>query len=225
MSPWASLSIPAPTEAARPGRQRCILDEVIDRTTSPAPSTAKPPRSRPQPPPNPSPTSPSPSTASPGPSAARIALARKLSGPDRAPPAPKHRWTENDDRCPNGHARRPSPTETDALYAEPCERPEEPDFDADEDLDDDLDDDFDDQSLADLIASLRHDTGLANLTDAQLRQHRTAQSTQASAPGETCALCARGAGPTATQPPTTQPSTGDPRPKSPPRPGTGPPEP
>ena len=153
-----------------------------------------------------------------------IALARKLSEPDRAPPGPKpHPTNHCADCCPSARQRRTDSAETDALHAEPCDRPEAPDFDADEGLGDDLDE----QSLADLIASLRHDTGLATLTDSQLRQRRTAQSAQAGTPGESCALCARGAGPTATQPTTTQPSTADPRPlpAPPPRPGTGPPRP
>ncbi len=153
-----------------------------------------------------------------------IALARKLSEPDRAPPGPKpHPTGRCTECCPSARQRRPDCAETDAPnaepWAEPCERPEAPDCDADEDLDDDLDE----QSLADLIASLRHDNGLATLTDAQLRQHRTPQdaseSTQEGVPGEKCSLCARGARPT-----TTKPSTADQRlPTPPPRPGTGPP--
>ncbi len=173
-----------------------------------------------------------------------IALARKLSEPVREAPGPKLRLQE----CPKD--RRPDCAETDAPnaepWAEPCERPEGPDCDADEDLDDDLDE----QSLADLIASLRHDSGLAHLTDAELRQHRTPPSAQESAqegvPSETCGLCAhreaiprmgsvRQSRPTprsgckaAAQPRTVHPTTGDPRPPAPPRPtrpGTGPPRP
>ncbi len=98
-----------------------------------------------------------------------IALARKLSEPAREAPGPKE--------CPK--QRRTASAETDALYAEPCERPEAPDCDAPEDLDEDLDDDLDDQSLTDLIASLRHDTALATLSDAELRQHRTPQDARA----------------------------------------------
>ena len=119
-----------------------------------------------------------------------IALARKLSEPDRAPPSPKpHPADRCDECCPNARQRRTDLAETDALHAEPCERSEAADFDADEDLDDDLDD---------LIATLRHDNGLATLTDARLRQHRTAQSAQAGTPAKNCAPCARGARPTAT---------------------------
>ena len=153
-----------------------------------------------------------------------IALARKLSEPDRAPPGskphPTGRLLEHcaegcTECCPSVRQRRTDLAETDALHAEPCERPEAADFDADEDLDDDLDE----QSLAYLIATLRHDNGLATLTDAQLPQRCTAQSAQAGTPGKNCAPCARGAGPTATQP-----STADPRlPTPPPRAGTGPP--
>ncbi len=154
-----------------------------------------------------------------------IALARKLAEPDRAPareaPGPKLRLNE----CPLGEcpkARHPDRAATDALHAElwaePCERPEGPDCDADEDLDDDLDE----QSLADLIASLRHDTGLATLTDAELWQHRTPPSAQGSAqarvPSETCGLCTRAAGQTNAPPPI-------PAPPLRPRPGTGPPAP
>ncbi len=115
-----------------------------------------------------------------------IALARKLSEPAREAPGPKLRLHE----CPK--QRRADCAETDASdaepWAEPCERAEGPDCDADEDLDDD----FDDQSFADLIASLRHDSGLATLTDAELRQHRTPPSAQAARPMRRCAagLCA-----------------------------------
>ena len=134
-----------------------------------------------------------------------IALARKLSEPAREAPGPKLRL----DECPN--ARRPDRAETDALHAEPwaepCERPEAPDCDADEDLDDDLDG----QSLADLIASLRHDTGLATLSDAELRQHRTPPRTQEGVPSEMCGLCARATRlPAATLP--AHPGTGPPQP-------------
>ncbi len=134
-----------------------------------------------------------------------IALARKLSEPAREAPGPKLRLSE----CPN--ARRPDRAETDARDAEPwaelCERPEAADCDADEDLDDD----FDDQSLAELIASLRHDTGLAHLTDAELRQHRTTPSAQEGVPSEMCGLCVR----RAARPPRARPA----------HPGTGPPPP
>ncbi len=133
-----------------------------------------------------------------------IALARKLSEPAREAPGPKLRLSE----CPN--ARRPDCAETDARdaepWAEPCERPEAADCDADEDLDDD----FDDQSLADLIASLRHDTGLAHLTDAELRQYRTTPSAQEGVPSGMCGLCPRAA-----RPPRARPA----------HPGTGPPDP
>ena len=109
-----------------------------------------------------------------------IALARKLSEPVREAPGSKLRPKERCTDC----------AETDALHAEPCERPEAPDFDADEDLGDNLDE----QSLADLIASIRRDTALATLSDAELRQHRTPPSTQGSAqesaPSEMCGLCA-----------------------------------
>ena len=145
-----------------------------------------------------------------------IALARKLSEPVREAPGPKCRLKE----CPE--ERRTDRAETDALHAEPCDRPEQPDFDADEDLADDLDE----QSLADLIASLRHDTDLATLTDAQLRQRRTPQSTQERVPGEKCGLCARAAQPTTAQPRPTQPRIADPRPLAlppPSRTGPGPP--
>ncbi len=121
-----------------------------------------------------------------------IALARKLSEPDRAPPSSKLRADGCNECCPSPRQRRTDRAETDALHAEPCERPEEPDFDADEDLDDDLDD----QSFADLIASLRHDSGLATLTDAQLRQHGT--------PRDVRDLCACAAQPRTVQPRTTQ---------------------
>ena len=143
-----------------------------------------------------------------------IALARKLSEPSREAPGPKLRLKEcSPEECPN--KRRTDSAETDALYAEPCERPEDPDVDADEDLGDDLDE----QSLADLIASLRHDTALATLSDAELRQHRTPPSAQESVPNEMCGLCAR--------PPRASKRAGSTdHPESAPlRPGTGPPEP
>ena len=110
-----------------------------------------------------------------------IALARKLSEPSREAPGPKLHLKEcSPEECPN--KRRPEKrgtdsAETDALHAEPCERPEGADCDADEDLGDDLDE----QSLADLIASIRHDTALATLSDAELRQHRTPPKAQGSA--------------------------------------------
>ncbi len=170
-----------------------------------------------------------------------IALARKLSEPAREAPGPKLRLNE----CPLGEcpkARRPDCAETNALnaepWAEPCERPEGPDCDADEDLGDDLDDDLDEQSLADLIASLRHDSGLAHLTDAELRQHRTPPSAQGAAqegvPSGMCGLCphreaiprrerprsgCKAAGLTSAPPRITQPTPDTPRP------GTGPPRP
>ena len=172
-----------------------------------------------------------------------IALARKLSEPDRAPPGPKEHCAEGcDECCPSARQRRTDSAETDALHAEPCDRPEQPDFDADEDLGDDLDE----QSLADLIASLRHDTGFATLTDAQLRQRRTPQTAQESTPegtpGQTCGLCAhreaiprrehprsgcKADQPRTASPRTTQPRTGDPPPLPAPDPrsGTGPPAP
>ncbi len=140
-----------------------------------------------------------------------IALARKLSEPAREAPGPKLRLNECPlQECPK--QRRTDRAETAApnaeLWAEPCERPEGADCDADEDLDDDLDE----QSLADLIASLRHDSGLATLTDAELRQHRTR-------PSERCDRCARAAGITPAPPRITQPTPDIPRP------GTGPPAP
>ncbi len=155
-----------------------------------------------------------------------IALARKLSEPSREAPGPKLHLKEcSPEECPN--KRRPkergtASAETDALHAEPCERPEEPDFDADEDLDDDLDE----QSLADLIASLRHDTALATLSDAELRQHRTRPSAPPSAragvPSEMCGLCARAA---RTPRASTRARRTDHPESAPLRPGTGPPPP
>ncbi len=149
-----------------------------------------------------------------------IALARKLSEPAREAPGPKLRPTE----CPP--ERRPDCAETDALHAEPwaepCERPEGPDCDADEDLDDDLDE----QSFADLIASLRHDTGLATLTDAQLRQHRARPSAQEGVPSETCGLCGhREAIPRREHPRSGCKAARPPVATPPARPGTGPPDP
>jgi hypothetical protein len=146
-----------------------------------------------------------------------IALARKLSEPGREAPGPKLRLKE----CPPEECRTDC-AETDALHVEPCERPEEPDLDADEDLGDDLDE----QSLADLIASIRHDSGLATLSDAQLWKSRRTQGAQEGVPGERCGLCAhREAIPRLTREP---PRSGckaarPPRAGSPP--GTGPPEP
>ena len=153
-----------------------------------------------------------------------IALARKLSEPAREAPGPKLRLNE----CQK--QRRTDYAETDALHAEPCERAEAPDCDADEDLDDDLDE----QSLADLIASLRHDTGLAVLSDAKLWQRRTPPSAQEGVPSEICRLCAhreaiprrehpqsgcKAAGPTNAPPRITQATPGTPRAS------TGPPQP
>ncbi len=153
-----------------------------------------------------------PSTASPAPSAAPSRWPASSPSLPARRPSPKLRLNE----CPN--ARRPDRAETDAPdaepWAEPCERPEGADCDADEDLDDDLDE----QSFAELIASLRHDTGLAHLTDAELRQHRTPSSAQATAqegvPSERGNLCARAAVTKTAQPRAAQP-----------RPGTGPPAP
>ncbi len=141
-----------------------------------------------------------------------IALARKLSEPAREAPGPKLRLTE----CPHEHGTNCA--ETDALHAEPwaepCERPEGPDCDADEDLDDDLDE----QSLADLIASLRHDTGLATLTDAQLRQHRTPARASTGASTGAASIAHPESGPPCA-------TSRDPAPAPPARPGTGPPQP
>ena len=154
-----------------------------------------------------------------------IALVRKLAEPAREALGPKSRPQEcSPQACPN--ARRPDCAATDALpaepWAEPCERAEGPDYDDDEDLDDDLNE----EEMADFIASLRDDSPLAHLTDAQLRQLDTPASAQDGTPGKKCVPCARGAGPRTTQPRTTQPRTADPRPcpTPPPRPGTGPPD-
>ena len=205
------------------------LAEAVHRQATPKPSAEQ--AADPTPPAAPPAPAPSPRQAITFDRLARtirrtIALARKLSEPDRTPPGPKPHPTDHcADCCPNARQRRTDRAETDALHTEPCERPEAPDFDADEDLGDD----FDEQSLADLIASLRDDTGLATLTDAQLRQRRTTQSTQAGTPGENCALCAHReaipprehprSGCKAAQPRTPHSSTADPRP------GTGPPPP
>ncbi len=204
-----------PARRGRPGTTaRSCTSSSPWAPTSPRPSTAKPSQN---PPPQQPRTSPRTSPQHPAPPRAKrpafdrlartvrrtIALARKLSEPAREAPGPKLRLSE----CPN--ARRPDCAETDAPdaepWAEPCERPEAADCDADEDLDDD----FDDQSFADLIASLRHDTGLATLTDAELRQHRTPPRTHESAqegvPSERCDLCCA-------RPRPTRPGTGPPRP-------------
>ena len=148
-----------------------------------------------------------------------IALARKLSEPAREAPGPKPRPTEcNAEGCNDRRLRAPQRStdraEADAEYAEPCDRPEEPD-------NEDFDEDLDDQSFADLIARIGHDLTLAALPDAALWTRRTPQNVRG-----LCA-CAAGAGPT--QPAPAQPGTGHPRPLSaaPPRPrtSTGPPQP
>ena len=175
------------------------LAEAVHRQALAEPAAAPHSSPQSQPEDQPAAPSPSPSQATTFDRLARtvrrtIALARKLSEPDREAPGPKLRLNE----CPN--ARRPDCAETNALHAEPCERPEGPDCDADEDLGDDLDE----QSFDDLIASLRHDTGLAHLSDAELRQHRTPPSAQESAqagvPSGMCGLC-----PCAARPPEQDP--------------------
>ncbi len=208
-----------PARRGRPGTTaRSCTSSSPWALTSPRPSTAKlwqnPPPPQSQPEDEPAAPSPSPTQATTFDRLARtvrrtVALARKLSEPAREAPGPKLRLNE----CP--HERRADRAETDALHAELCERPEAPDCDADEDLDDDLDE----QSFADLIASLRHDSGLATLTDAQLWQHRARPSAQDGAPGERCGPCACAAGLTSAPPRITHPTHGTPRP------GTGPPRP
>ncbi len=146
-----------------------------------------------------------------------VALARKLSEPSREAPGPKLRLKECPlQECPED--RRTDCAETDALHAEPwaepCERPEGPDCDADEDLDDDLDE----QSFADLIASLRHDTGLATLSDAELRQHRTPARASTGASTGAASIAHPESAPS-------RATSRDPAPAPPARPGTGPPAP
>ncbi len=202
------------------------LAEAVHRQALAEPAAAQPAAAHSQPEDQPASPTPTPKQATTFDRLARtvrrtIALARKLSEPAREAPGPKLGPKE----CPK--ARRPDCAETDAPnaepWAEPCERPEGADCDADEDLDDDLDE----QSLADLIASLRHDSGLATLTDAELRQHRTR-------PSERCDRCAhreaiprrehprsgyKAAGLTRPPPRITQPTPDTPGP------GTGPPAP
>ncbi len=198
------------------------LAEAVHRQALAEPAAAAQSAPQTQPEDEPAAPSPSPSQAITFDCLARtvrrtIALARKLSEPAREAPSPKLHLKE----CPN--ERRTDRAETAALHAEPwaepCERPEGADCDADEDLDDDLDE----QSLADLIASLRHDTGLATLTDAELRQHPTPPKAQGSAyegvPSERCDRCAR------TSRASTRAGSTDHPDSAPSRPGTGPPDP
>ena len=87
----------------------------------------------------------------------------------------------------------------------------------------DLDDDIDTLPIAEIIAAIRRDLGIAahiNSRGISPWKRRTPQDVRD--------LCARAAGPRTTQPRTTQPWTGDPRLPAPPLPartGTGPPAP
>jgi hypothetical protein len=111
--------------------------------------------------------------------------------------------------------RRASGAEADALHAEFSERLDDPD----------LDDDIDGQPVADIIAAICRDLGIAALPGTHPWKRRT--------PRDVRDLCARAAGPRTPQPrparpkarPTAPPTSGDPCPVSPARTGTGPPRP
>ncbi len=146
-----------------------------------------------------------------------IALARKL-----ADPAPLSTAAQAAERrriarkqiiraVEDSIQRDADSAEADALHAELYER-----------LDTiDLDDDIDTLPIAEIIAAIRRDLGIAAMPGAHPWKRRTPQDVRD--------LCARAAQPRTPQPRTTQPGTGDPRPvPAPPprpRPGTGPPGP
>ncbi len=151
-----------------------------------------------------------------------IALARKLTDP--APPRPAEQSSERRRIARKQIIREVEDTiqreakgdkdRTEALNAELYERLETID----------CDDDIDNLPIAEIIAAIRRDLGLAHLPGTHPWKRRT--------PADVRDLCARAAGPSTPQPRTAQPrmaqpSTGPPRPLSapPPRPrtSTGPP--
>ena len=147
-----------------------------------------------------------------------IALARKLSEPAQPCPAQgahqrrtaarKQIIREVEDTI----HREAHGSEADALHAELYER-----------LDTlDLDDDIDTLPIADIVAAIRRDLGIAAHINS-----RGISPWKRRRPADVRDLCARAAGPRIAPPRTAQPWTGDPRPLSapPPRAGTGPPAP
>ena len=135
-----------------------------------------------------------------------IALARKLSEPDREPPGPKECYAD-----------------ADAQHAEPCERPEEPDDDLPEDDLPEIDDeDLDEQDIAYLMASIGNDLNLAARSDADLLKRRTPQGRQQGVSGDLCPCAAR---PRHPEPAGSHAGSHDPVAAPPAHPGTGPPDP
>jgi hypothetical protein len=142
-----------------------------------------------------------------------IALARKVSEP--TPPGPAEPSAERRlaarkriiREVEDTIQRRANGPEADALHAELGERLDAPD----------LDDDIDTLPVADIIAAICRDLGIAAILGTHPWKRRT--------PRDVRDLCARAAQPSTTQPRTAQPRTGTPRPLSPPRTGTGPPGP
>ena len=152
-----------------------------------------------------------------------IALARTLTDP--APPRPSGRAAEAARRHRHAARRETDGAEAEAPHADLHERPEGPDPGLDLDPDDG---DLDERSLADLLALIPRDLGLAALTDAQLSQRRApadadAPRPRAVRPSTGQPRGAQPAAPPGAVPPQAPPTPGAPRPTSPTRPGTGPP--
>ena len=153
-----------------------------------------------------------------------IVLTRKLSEPDRDPPGPKPHpkgcyadgW---DERGLSARQRSTDCAEGDAEYAEPYERPEEPD----DDLPEDDDEDLDEQDMAYLMASIGNDLNRAARSDADLLKRRTPQERrQGVVSGDRCPCAAR---PRHPEPARSHAGTHDPVAAPPAHPGTGPPDP
>ena len=161
-----------------------------------------------------------------------IALAHKLSEPDRERAPKEHTAQGGQHGAQRARQRRAEGTEAEALHADLCERPEAPDYDPD-------DGELDEQSLAELIAAAYRNTRLAKLTDAQLCKPRPPQGAPKDMPDDVpehgpddgCGVRARAAQiprPGTTGQPRAQPVPGDPRliPADPAAPAcTGPPRP
>ena len=146
-----------------------------------------------------------------------IALARKLDEPASPGPAQGTHQRRRAARkqiirdVEDTIQRRTDGAEAEALHAELYERLDAPD----------LDDDIDTQPIADIIAAICRDLGIAHHPGTHPWKRRT--------PRDVRDLCARAAAPSMAQPETTQPGTGHPRPIPAPPPrartATGPPGP
>ena len=152
-----------------------------------------------------------------------IALARKLSEPDKEPPGPKLRpetcYAEGwDERRLSARQRSTDCADADAQHAEPCERPEEPD----DDLPEGNDEDLDEQDIAYLMASIGNDLNRAALPDPELWKRRTPQGRQQGVSGD---RCPRAAEPCHPEPARSHAGSHDPVATPPAPPGTGPPDP